>query len=88
MFKQTHLTNAHRPLLISHYKEMVKATSNIGIELVHMISQLEDSNLPIDGIIFDDSTIMIDRSCDVINDNLILIDLMLHPNCDEGFKYD
>jgi hypothetical protein len=51
-----------------------------------MISQLEDSDLSIDDVIFDDSTIMIDRSCDVINDNIISIDTILHPNCDEGYR--
>jgi len=88
MVKQTHLTNAHRPLLVQHYKKIIEANNIISLAASNMISQLEDSNLSIDDVVFDDSTIMIDRSCDVINDNLILVDIMLHPDCDEGFKHE
>ena len=87
MTKQIYLTNAHRPLLIQHYKKIIEANNIISLAASNMISQLEDSNLPIDDIVFDDSTIIIDRFHDEISNHLISIDMILHPDCDEGFEH-
>ena len=86
MTKQIYLTNAHRPLLIQHYKKIIEANNIISLAASNMISQLEDSNLSICDIVFDDSTIIIDRSHDEISNHLISIDMILHPDCDEGYR--